>query len=98
MSMGKHHEKRKTKRHQFEAPLFFEAGEGTTKDFSLSGVYFTTRQSFRAGDFFKFTIDLAHAIPGRNVPLECDGYVLRVDEHKKQIGVAVRIQGVAYHH
>ena len=98
MAKRKYHEKRKAQRYQFEAPIIFEDGEGTSKDFSLSGIYFTTKRAFQKGDSFRFRIDLDHAIPGRSVPLDCEGIVLRVDEKKKHYGIAASISGVAYHH
>lgn len=96
--MGQFDEKRTSLRHPIEAPIEFDDGRGVTRDFSLSGVYFTTRKAFKAGDYLRFFLDLKYAIPGREVPLECKAYVLRVERKDRLFGVAARIDNIAYQH
>lgn len=91
-------EQRETKRHQIEAPIKLARGTGNTRDFSMSGVYFTTKVNFEPGDELKFVFNLRYALPHRSVPLDCHGQVLRVEKNGNVYGVAARIDHITYLH
>jgi hypothetical protein len=91
-------ERRKEIRHQFIAPLVLTHGVGITRDFSLSGVYFTTNVRFEPGEDLQFVFNMQYALPDRNVPLDCQGQVLRVEKIGGDYGVAARIDNIKCMH
>jgi hypothetical protein len=69
----------------------FEKGTGETRDFSTSGVYFETGQSFSTGESFDFFMNLEHTDLGPHGGIRCRGEVVRVEPMGERIGVAVVI-------
>jgi hypothetical protein len=91
-----HPERRRAARFRIAIPVELEAGEGITRDVSLSGVYFETDQSFAPGEQIGLVMVLERASPGRPVRLQCEGRIVRVTRFDKRIGVAVAISGYKF--
>jgi hypothetical protein len=72
-------------------PVKFEKGTGVTRDFSTSGVYFETDQSFSTGEPFDFFMNLEHTDLGPHGGIRCRGEVVRVEPMREMTGVAVAI-------
>jgi hypothetical protein len=84
-------ERRKSVRFRGKVPVEFARGTGITRNFSFSGVYFVTDQSFSAGDPIEFFLSLDHTALDHRVHLRCKGEVLRVEPEGERVGVAVAI-------
>ena len=69
----------------------FENGSGETRDFSTSGVYFETDQSFSPVEYIDFFMNLEHTDLGPRGGIHCCGEVVRVEPLGKRTGVAVAI-------
>ena len=82
-------DRRRAARFRIAIPVELEGGTGTTRDVSLSGVYFETDQSFAPGEQISLALVLERVSPGRPVRLECDGRIVRVTPVDRRIGVAV---------
>ena len=96
--MSKYIEKRQATRHQMEVPIRYDFGIGKTRDVSLSGVYFTTDKLLEAGQHLRMFFELAFAIPGKSLHLDCQGHVLRVENQAGKFGVAAVIEEINYLH
>ena len=96
--MSKYIEKRQATRHQMEVPIRYDFGIGKTRDVSLSGVYFTTDKLLEAGQHLRLLFELAFAIPGKSLHLDCQGHVLRVENQAGKFGVAAVIEEINYLH
>ena len=96
--MDKYIEKRQATRHQIAVPIRYDHGIGTTRDVSLSGVYFTTDKMLLAGQHLRMLFELAFAIPGKSLHLDCQGHVLRVENVAGQFGIAAVIEEITYLH
>lgn len=70
-------------------PVLLEHGEGLTRDLSPSGVYFETDEQFSAGGSIRFSLEFDN--PGGKLALNCEGTIVRVENHEGKVGVAVRI-------
>lgn len=84
-------EQRHLPRHRGKLPVSLENGEGLTRDFNISGIYFETERSFSPGQPIEFSILLKHVDPACPVRLKCLGEIIRVDESGPNIGVAASI-------
>jgi hypothetical protein len=82
-------DRRQAARFRIAIPVELEGGMGTTRDVSLSGVFFETDQSFAPGEQISLALVLERASPGRPVRLECEGRIVRVTRVDSRIGVAV---------
>jgi hypothetical protein len=82
-------DRRQAARFRIAIPVELEGGMGTTRDVSLSGVFFETEQSFAPGEQISLALVLERVSPGRPVRLQCDGRVVRVTPVDRRIGVAV---------
>src|SRR5208337_3300930 len=82
-------DRRRAARFQIAIPVELEGGTGTTRDVSLSGVFFETEQSFAPGEEISLALLLERVSPGRPVRLECEGRIVRVTRFDGRIGVAV---------
>ena len=89
-------ERRRAARFQIPIPVELEEGRGTTRDVSLSGVFFETDQSFAPGEQVSLIMVLERASPDRPIRLQCEGRVVRVTRSDKRIGVAVAISGYKF--
>jgi hypothetical protein len=82
-------DRRQAARFRIAIPVELEGGMGTTRDVSLSGVFFETEQSFAPGEQISLALVLERVSLGRPVRLQCDGRVVRVTPVDRRIGVAV---------
>jgi len=82
-------DRRRAARFQIAIPVELEGGTGTTRDVSLSGVFFETDQSFAPGEEIRLALLLERASPTRPVRLQCEGRIVRVTRFDGRIGVAV---------
>lgn len=87
----KRSEQRRIPRHRGKLPIFLKSGQGITRDFNVSGIYFEADQPFSAGQSIEFSIVLKHAYPDRPLRLKCMGEIIRVEESGPKIGVAASI-------
>jgi hypothetical protein len=71
----------------------FAHGAGLTRDVSVCGVFFVTRQGFSLspGDPLECTLVFDHVDPDHPVRLHCRGQVVRVEPDEGTMGVAVAI-------
>lgn len=96
--MNHNEEKRASQRIQVEVPVYIGGEKAVTRDVSWAGIYFMTNQSFAEGGSLNFSMDLAYALPGKPIKLDCQGEVLRVERHGKKFGVAAKINNFQYLH
>jgi PilZ domain len=68
--------------------VYADEAVGVTRDLSFSGVYFEIDSRYQAGSAIKMTIIFDSP---QEMQLECEGTVVRVDDHGSKMGVAVRI-------
>jgi len=92
----KESEKRRAHRHQGAAPIELEEGKGVTRDFSSTGIFFETDQSFTPGQAIEFTIMLERVDPDRPVRLKCRGQIVRIEKSDHKIGVAAAIRSYSF--
>jgi len=85
-------EQRRVPRHRGKLPIFLKSGQGITRDFNASGMYFETDRTFSAGQSIEFSIVLKHTDPDRPLRLKCIGEIVRVEESDSKIGVAASIK------
>lgn len=71
-------EKRGAERFEMELPLSVSDGQGgITRDLSLTGLSFTSRQPYAVGERIDVTVD--YLLDGHNYPLRCEAQVVRCD-------------------
>ena len=71
-------EKRGAERFEMEMPLTVRGGQGgVTRDVSLSGLAFTSRQPYVVGEHIDVTVD--YLLDGHNFPLRCEAVVVRCE-------------------
>ena len=71
-------EKRGAERFEMEMPLSVGNGEGgVTRDLSVSGLSFTSRQPYVVGEAIDVTVE--YLLDGHNFPLRCRATVVRCD-------------------
>jgi len=83
-------------RYKAKVPVEFKSGQGLTRDFSASGIYFETDRSFLPGQPLEFTIFLEHADAAGPVRVKCLGEIVRVEENGNKIGVAATINSYSF--
>ena len=91
-------EKRASQRIQVEVPVYIGHEKAVTRDISWSGIYFLTSQTFSEGGELNFSIDLSYALPGKPIKLDCQGEVIRVEQHNGKYGIAAKINNFQYLH
>lgn len=96
--MPPHEEKRASQRIQVEIPVDIDQTNAVTRDVSWSGIFFLADQPFVEGGPLHFSLDLAYALPGKPVKLDCLGEVLRVERYGRRFGIAARINDFQYLH
>ena len=84
-------ERRQALRYRVYLPVELENGSGGTRDISKSGVFFETDQPFALGQMVRFSVILAHAIPGTTFRLHGEGPIVRVERRNGKVGVAVAL-------
>lgn len=83
--------KRSAERFPLALPIDVEGRLGTTRDLSVSGVYFQIDQSFEPGSEVQVAMDLLHVKPKQRMRLVCKGRVVRVERRDGSLGVAATI-------
>jgi hypothetical protein len=96
--MTRDNEKRASQRIQVEVPVYIGQEQATTRDVSWSGIYFLADQPFVEGGILNFSLDLTHALPGKPIKLDCQGEVLRIEQHGERFGIAAKINNFQYLH
>ena len=89
-------EKRASQRIQVEVPVYIGNEKATTRDVSWAGIYFLTDQSFTEGGELSFALDLSYALPGKPIKLDCQGEVIRIEQHGDKFGIAAKINNFQY--
>ena len=92
----KESEQRRQPRYRGKLPVELESGEGITRDFNGSGIFFETDRSFSPGQPIEFTLVLEYIDPERPVRLKCKGKIVRVEKSGQKIGVAASIHWFAF--
>lgn len=92
----KNSEQRGVKRHQGRLPISMKGGQGISRDFNVSGIFFETDRSFSPGQPIEFSILLEHTVPGPPVRMRCLGEIIRVEETGPKFGVAASIRSYAF--
>ena len=82
-------EKRREKRVAASLPVILARASGLTRDVSASGVFFETDTQFAQGSRIDITVKLTS--PAGRMRLECQGEIVRVEQHGTRMGVAVKI-------
>jgi hypothetical protein len=71
-------EQRGAERFEMELPLAVGSGQpGITRDLSVSGLSFTSREPYAIGEEIDITVD--YLLDGHNFPLRCAAIVVRCD-------------------
>ena len=94
--MNRAEEKRASQRIQVEVPVYIGHEKAVTRDISWAGVYFLTDQSFSEGGELSFSMDLTYALPGKPIKLDCQGEVIRIEQHGEKFGIAAKINNFQY--
>jgi hypothetical protein len=89
-------EQRRAPRHRGKLPISLKSGEGITRDFNVSGIYFETDRPLSAGQSIEFSIVLKHTDPDRPLHLKCQGEIIRIEESGPKIGVAASIKSFSF--
>jgi hypothetical protein len=89
-------ERRKATRFKGKIPIELRNGTGVTRDFSTSGVYFETDQSFAPAEPIEFFMDLEHSGLAPLVRVRCLGEIVRVEAAGEKTGVAVAISSYSF--
>ena len=88
-------ERRASSRHRIALPVTLDDANGSTRDVSASGVFFTLHdQSTRPPELhepIRFRLTLGHVDPQGPLHIGCEGHVVRVEAGPEAIGVAVSI-------
>ena len=88
-------ERRASSRHRIALPVTLDDAQGSTRDVSASGVFFTLHdrsiQPPELQEPIRFRLTLEHADPHGPLHIGCEGHVVRVESGPKAIGVAVSI-------
>jgi hypothetical protein len=71
-------EKRGAERFEMELPLAVGAAKaGITRDLSVTGLSFTSREAYALGEQIELTVD--YLLDGHNFPLRCEATVVRCE-------------------
>ena len=88
-------ERRESLRHRVALPVTLDDAQGSTRDVSASGVFFTLHdQSIRPPalrEHIRFRLTLEHVDPDGPLHIDCEGDVVRVEVGPEAIGVAASI-------
>jgi hypothetical protein len=89
-------ERRKATRFKGHLPVEFDKGRGVTRDFSASGVYFETDESFAPAEPIEFIMNLEHSGLAPLVRVHFVGEIVRVESAGKKTGVAVVVSSYSF--
>lgn len=84
-------DKRSNARVLVSLPVFAEGRLGTTRDVSVSGLYFEIDESSLPGSELELSVDLLHVKPKGVVRMICKARIVRVERRDGKLGVAVSI-------
>lgn len=71
-------EQRGAERFEMEVPVTVQGGPGgVTRDLSVSGIAFTSRQPYAVGERVELTVE--YLLDGHTYPLRCEATVVRCD-------------------
>ena len=84
-------ERRRLNRFRSGMTVELKNGTGVARNFSASGIYFETDQSFLPGEPIEFVMLMENSYLGQLVRVRCWGKVLRVDRNGGNTGVAAAI-------
>ena len=70
--------------------------ETVTRNFSSSGIYFITDQSFEVGEDLNLSLDFPGTLPGKTIRLVCQGEVVRLEQYDGRLGIAAKINSFQY--
>ena len=83
-------EKRGAERFEMELPVTVEGGPGgVTRDVSVSGLAFTSREPYVLGQRIELTVE--YLLDGHNFPLRCDATVVRCEACAGGFTIGVRL-------
>jgi len=83
-------EKRGAERFDMELPLAVAGGQGgVTRNLSLSGLAFTSRQPYVVGEHIAITVE--YLLDGHNFPLRCEAEVVRCDPCEGGFTIGARL-------
>ena len=85
---------RRTPRYEVHLPVEVAGQAATTRDMSVSGVYFETDGSLTVGSEIDFAISLKVNEGAPTVRMSCHGKVVRIDRRDEKTGVAAMIESV----
>jgi PilZ domain len=84
-------DRRRAPRFQVELLVELDHGTGLTRNVSVCGIFFVTRQRFSPGDPIECILVFKDLDPDHPVRLHCLGQVVRVEPDDENMGVAVAI-------
>lgn len=88
--LGRLQEKRGAERFEMELPLTVAQGQGgITRDVSVSGLSFTSRQPYAAGERIELTVE--YLLDGHNYPLRCEAVVVRCESGAVGFTIGARL-------
>jgi hypothetical protein len=88
--LGRLEEKRGAERFEMEVPVSVDGtGAGVTRDVSVSGMSFTSREAYPEGQRLEITVD--YLLDGHNYPLRCEAIVVRCDAEGGGFTIGVRL-------
>ena len=83
-------ERRGAERFEMELPLSVANGQGgVTRNLSLSGLAFTSRQPYVVGERIAITVE--YLLDGHNFPLRCEAEVVRCDPCEGGFTIGARL-------
>jgi len=90
-SSPKYRERRQAIRLLMALPVEMGGGVGTTRDVSLSGIFFETMEQLPPREPISFTLVFEGRSWSRPIRLSCKGQVVRVEPSNGKLGVATTI-------
>jgi len=90
VTLGRLQEQRGAERFEMEVPLTVDGSQGgVTRDVSVSGLAFTSREPYTLGQRVEITVD--YLLDGHNYPLRCEAIVVRCEPEGGGYTVGVRL-------
>ncbi len=84
-------DRRRAQRYAVDLRVELSEGRGTTRDVSLSGVFFETDRPLAPGPPLRFALFLEHGYPDAPVRLVCEGEIVRIEPCGDRVGIAAAI-------
>ena len=86
-------ERRQAARYALQLPVAFGAGTGTTRDVSVSGVFFDTDATVAVGHAVRVALKNIRTDPD-GIEVVCEGRIVRVEPNDRRLGVAVFVETI----